>query len=466
MFLISTLLNNLQPENPEKDLVESLPEYSYTGKLYSGYLKAGPVKYFHYMFNVADEDPEEKPLVLWLNGGPGCSSLDGWSVENGPMFLNTNGTFRMNEYSWNKAANMLYIESPGGVGYSFINSSSEEDNIINDDIAAKDNLNALLSFFKKFPEYQKKDFYISGESYAGVYIPTLSIEIINYNKNVPEDYKINLKGILVGNGVTDLNYDTTPALFDFAFSHHITSYEYRINFNEYCNFNYNKEKCDNLQEYFLNITSNLNYYNYIEECEKPTDENGEINFDSNYFLKNSWAFKNFKRLKVNLKPKNRKLEEINIDNDTLTAPCCNDVPMIKYFNREDVKKALHVNLTKGWNMCSKKVNEGYLWQDKTSIWAYQTLFENNIRILIFNGDTDMVCAFNGNIEWIENLNLDVIEPWRSWRAYGDENNIAGYVTKYKGLTFCTVKGAGHEVPKYKPKESYYMFSKFIQNEQF
>ena len=123
MFLISTLLNNLQPENREEDLVESLPEYSYTGKLYSGYLKAGPAKYFHYMLNVADEDPEEKPLVLWLNGGPGCSSLDGWSVENGPMFLNTNGTFRMNEYSWNKAANMLYIESPGGVGYSFINSS-------------------------------------------------------------------------------------------------------------------------------------------------------------------------------------------------------------------------------------------------------------------------------------------------------------------------------------------------------
>ena len=233
MFLISTLLNNLQPENREEDLVESLPEHSYTGKLYSGYLKAGPVKYFHYMLNVADEDPEEKPLVLWLNGGPGCSSLDGWSVENGPMFLNTNGTFRMNEYSWNKAANMLYIESPGGVGYSFINSSLEEDNIINDDITAKDNLNALLSFFKKFPEYQKKDFYISGESYSGVYIPTLSIEIINYNKNVPEDYKINLKGILVGNDLTDMKYDYMPALLDFAFSHHITSYEYRINYNEY-----------------------------------------------------------------------------------------------------------------------------------------------------------------------------------------------------------------------------------------
>ena len=54
MFLISTLLNNLQPENPEEDLVKSLPEYLYTGTLYSGHLKAGPVKYFHYMFNIAN----------------------------------------------------------------------------------------------------------------------------------------------------------------------------------------------------------------------------------------------------------------------------------------------------------------------------------------------------------------------------------------------------------------------------
>ena len=466
MFLISTLLNNLPPENPKEDLVQSLPEYSYEGTLYSGYLKAGPEKYFHYMFNLADENPEEKPLVLWLNGGPGCSSLDGWSVENGPMYLNKNGTFTMNEYSWNKAANMLYIESPGGVGFSYINSKLEEDIMIDDDIAAKDNLNALLSFFKKFPEYQKKDFYISGESYAGIYIPTLSIEIINYNKNAPESNKINLKGILVGNGVTDLDYDNNYALLDYAFTHHITSYEFRINYNEYCNFNYNKDKCAALINNFMNITSKINYYNYIEECEFPTNENGEIDFDSNYFLKNSWAFKNFRKFQKNLQIVNRRLKEGSVDNDTLNAPCINDEFMIKYYNREDVKKALHVNLEKGWNLCSRSIYYRYLTQKKASIWAYQTLFENGIRILIFNGDTDMVCSLNGNIEWIENLNLEVIEPWRQWRAFEDENNIAGYVTKYKGLTFCTIKGAGHEVPRFKPKESYYMFSKFIQNEKF
>ena len=178
-LLLSILLNNLPSENHENDLVKSLPNYSYTGTLYSGYLKAGPTKFFHYMFNIADDKPEEKPLVIWLNGGPGCSSLDGWAMENGPMFLNKNGTYTINEYSWNKAANMLYIESPGEVGYSYITSGHEDDIKVDDDIVAKDNFNALLSFCVKFPEYKNRDLYISGESYAGIYIPMLAYEIIN-----------------------------------------------------------------------------------------------------------------------------------------------------------------------------------------------------------------------------------------------------------------------------------------------
>ena len=103
-------------------------------------------------------------------------------------------------------------------------------------------------------------------------------------------------------------------------------------------------------------------------------------------------------------------------------------------------------------------------QNKASIWIYPTLFKNNIRILIFNGDSDIVVSYNGNQNWIEAINLEVLDDWRPWRAFEDNKNIAGYVTKYKGLTFCTVKGAGHEVPRWKPKESYYMFSQFLKNE--
>ena len=74
-----------------------------------------------------------------------------------------------------------------------------------------------------------KDFYISGESYGGIYVPTLAYKIVEYNKKMPISKKINLKGILVGNGVADWDYDVSPATTDFAFTHHLTSYENRLN---------------------------------------------------------------------------------------------------------------------------------------------------------------------------------------------------------------------------------------------
>ena len=109
-LLLFSLLLNISLQAVESDIVNSLPDYSYKGRLYSGYLSASPVKQFHYMFNIAHEDPDHKPLVLWFNGGPGCSSLDGWSSEHGPMQMDEEGNFQLNEYSWNRAANMLYIE--------------------------------------------------------------------------------------------------------------------------------------------------------------------------------------------------------------------------------------------------------------------------------------------------------------------------------------------------------------------
>ena len=166
LFIILITFSN---SSVEDDIVGEIPDYSYRGRLYSGYLSSSTVKQFHYMFNLASEDYENKPLVLWLNGGPGCSSLEGWASENGPMKLDSKGKFNMNEYSWNKVANMLYMESPGDVGFSYIDSKLDYELEINDDIAAQDNFNALQDFFKKFPSFKGKDFYISGESYAGIY---------------------------------------------------------------------------------------------------------------------------------------------------------------------------------------------------------------------------------------------------------------------------------------------------------
>ena len=464
--ILLLILINITLQTAENDIVKSIPDYSYRGRLYSGYLDASPVKHFHYMFNLAHEDPEHKPLVLWFNGGPGCSSLDGWSSEHGPMTLDEDGNYKMNNYSWHRAANMLYIESPGDVGFSYIDSKLDYELAINDDIAAKDNLNALLDFFKRFPSFKGKDFYISGESYAGIYVPTLAYEVIMYNKDVSENNKINLKGILVGNGVADWNYDVTNARLDFFFTHHLTSYELRLDFNKYCIMEYEEKKCLDILEEINDLLENVNIYDYLRECETPTTEDGEINYFSNYFLKCPWAFHNLKKKQEMMKKKPKLFINENKDKKKLklSPPCINDEPMVNYFNRDDVKAALHVKMDKTWELCSLDVNQRYVIQDKGSIWAYPTILSSGIKVLIFCGDTDMAVPFNGNQAWINNLKLEIEKPWRQWRAYDDSENVSGYVINYKGLTFCTIKGTGHMAPQWKPKESYYMFSKFINNE--
>ena len=393
----------------ENDLVKSLPGYSYRGRLYSGYLSSSSVKQFHYMLNYAHEDPEHKPLVLWLNGGPGCSSLDGWAMENGPMQMDENGEYQTNKYSWNRAANMLYIESPGDVGFSYVDSKYDYELEISDDIAAEDNLNAVLDFFKKFPSFKGRDFYISGESYAGIYIPMLTYKIIMYNKKVTKSMQINLKGILVGNGVADWNYDTTPAMVDFAFTHHLTSYENRMNFNKYCLLDYNEEICNKTVNTLYDNLDNVNIYDYLQKCEQPTTKEGYINYFSSYFMKSPWAFKDLKKKQEALKSKLKTENKSTDDKKKLkvSPDCVNDQPLLDYFNRDDVKSALHVKTDKYWELCSGDVGNRYVMQDKGSIWAYPTIIKEGIRILIYSGDTDMAVPFNGNQAWIQNLKLEV-----------------------------------------------------------
>ena len=162
-----------------------------------------PSKFYHYWFVTSEGAPKTDPVGLWLNGGPGSSSLIGFLTENGPFELN-DASLPKNapagaipklfhrETGWQKAASYIFLESPAGVGFSYCN----YDNCTNSDTStAVDNHNVLKAFYKGFPEFAQNDFYITGESYAGVYCPTLAEQIMNDASN-----KINLKGLAVGNG--------------------------------------------------------------------------------------------------------------------------------------------------------------------------------------------------------------------------------------------------------------------------
>lgn len=145
-------------------------------KHYSGYLEADTNKptnrFWHYWFVESESDPAKDPLVLWLNGGPGCSSLLGLLTELGPFRIGEGNSVKLNPFAWNRRANVIFMESPAGVGFSY---AVDGDVRADDDTTAVQNHLALKSFFRKFPQYKNNALYLSGESYAGVYLPTLAV---------------------------------------------------------------------------------------------------------------------------------------------------------------------------------------------------------------------------------------------------------------------------------------------------
>lgn len=120
-------------------------------------------------------------MVIWFNGGPGCSSLLGLFQENGPIVIDDgNSSIYRNPFPWNHRANVLYIESPAGVGFSIARTTEAFSH--NDMSQSEDAMAALLDFYKKFPEYLPNPLFVSGESYAGIYVPYLSWQIYQHNQ--------------------------------------------------------------------------------------------------------------------------------------------------------------------------------------------------------------------------------------------------------------------------------------------
>ena len=202
-----TLLTTVALAAPSEDSVASLPGFGVPPQpQWSGFLPRGEnvatggEATLHYWYAQSSRsDAEDAPVVLWLNGGPGSSSILGMLQEHGPLLINSTGGLMENPYAWTQLVNLLVLESPAGVGYSYCSASLTGGGCDNtDNTTAAAARGALQHFFSvKFPELKQNPFFITGESYAGVYVPTLSREILD---NAPE---INIHGMAVGDPCTD-----------------------------------------------------------------------------------------------------------------------------------------------------------------------------------------------------------------------------------------------------------------------
>ncbi|PIA46393.1 hypothetical protein AQUCO_01500135v1 [Aquilegia coerulea] len=388
---------------------------------YSGYVTVDPTagRALFYYFVESPQNSSTNPLVLWLNGGPGCSSLIGAMEELGPFRVNSDGkTLYRNDYAWNNVANVIFLESPAGIGFSYSNTSSDYDKS-GDINTAKDSYTFLVNWLERFPQYKTRDFYITGESYSGHYVPQLAYKILMNNKNTNQTV-INLKSIAIGNAVIN-DYTDKLGRYDFYWSHALNSDETNIAIHKYCEYpNVPNEKCDNAQDQSDNEMGDIdNYHIYAHKCHLNKKISNHTKGSVHHF-------------------------------DPCTAGFVYD-----YLNLPELQKAFHANLTT-WSPCWPLD-----WKDSPStiLPTIKQLMASNISVWIYSGDMDGRVPVTSSRYSVNTLKLPIKTPWYPWYT---NKEVGGFVVEYKGLVFATVRGAGHLVPSYQPERALAMITSFLQ----
>jgi len=178
-------------------------------KSISGYMDIKGSKYdedgenkhlFFWMFEKRGEITKDTPFIVWLTGGPGCSSTLALLTENGPCSVNKDAkSTTLNPNSWTETAHVLWLDQPAGVGFSY-----GEENDSNEAMVAEDAYFFLQAFFQTYPDYASSPLYIVGESYAGHYVPAISHRIYEGNNSPPPNtITLNFAGLSIGNGLTN-----------------------------------------------------------------------------------------------------------------------------------------------------------------------------------------------------------------------------------------------------------------------
>lgn len=411
-----------------------------------------------FWFVVSQNAPKTDPVVLWMNGGPGASSVAyGFWTEHGPFRLADDGAGgyapELYEYSWNKRANVLYIEAPTGVGFSFSSNASKYENIT-DAESSMDNFRFLENWFECFDSFSTNDFYITAESYGGHYGPTLAEQLID-NEN-----KINMKGLLIGN--PGINSDWYFNVNEFAFvtfmyghglipspafdkAHKACGWE---RFLSSCSedFTHPSAECKSATGAALKyVPSPLDPYDVLAKtCQ--SDANKADEFVSQYTPHLAAM-----RSKYNM--------------DIKYNPCISHFTP-EYLNRKDVLKSIHADehYTRKWpaHPANWNYNEGPAGAKKDIALLFPKFFAKrpDWKVAVVSGTADAAVPFIGTQRWMECLHRPVTNDWRAWHLDGD---VAGMVKDWDHISLITVKGCGHTIPTYCPAAGFAFFDNWMKD---
>nr|ALO61072.1 serine carboxypeptitase-like protein 49 [Dionaea muscipula] len=368
------------------------------------------------------------PVVVWLTGGPGCSSELAVFYENGPFKINNDMTLVWNDYGWDQSANMIFVDSPTGTGFSYSNDSRDSRH---DEVGVSNDLyDFIQAFFGAHPSYASNPFFITGESYGGHYVPAFASRVNQGNK-ANEGTPINLKGFAIGNGLTNpgIQYAAYP---DFALDNNLI----------------NQSTYDQIMQ------------NMVPQCQSAAAACGTNGTDSCSNAAN--VCENIPDSILQLNPG---INIYDIRKQCIGSLCYNFSNAEVFLNEPSVRSALGVGNLQ-WTPCSDSVN-GDFNDDRMrnlEVVIPPLLEEGNIALLIYAGEDDFICNWLGNwrwvtaMEWSGQQNFNSTSPV-SWQVNGTE---AGILNTYGPLSFLKVHGSGHMVPMDQPEAALAMITQFIQ----
>jgi carboxypeptidase C (cathepsin A) len=404
-------------------------------KQYSGYLTINSTEYksFFFWFVEARKDPLNAPTALWFSGGPGASSMFALVGENGPCWVlnktaNGEPSVEYNPFSWTEAANMIWVDQPSGTGFSIgTNSVVKSEHEVADDMYL-----FLEAFLLQFPQYGKA-IYLVGESFGGHYVTSIAHKIVQMNKQIKEEESeydpkdpskkqnvvIPLKGIAIGNGMTDtleqlkwyplmaFNSTTAPSIINETTYRDMESkIPSVVQAVRACSQSDDLHQCT--QAYEL----------YSETLMMPIYMTGANVYDMR--LKTPYDFS----------------------------------AMDVYLNDRRVTR--QIGARKPWVGVNTTV-----WQQLAPIdflHSFQGLIppilDEGIKVLIYAGDQDYICNWLGVQAWTNKMDWDGHDAFNSAQT---EHWTGGTIKHHKNFAFATVANSGHMAPMDQPENSLTLF---------
>lgn len=415
--------------------VEALPF-----RMFAGYLNVSRSRRIFYWFVESEKEPDKDPLAIWFNGGPGASGLTGLLLEHGPFRPTRGGVgLKRNPYAWNRVANMLYLESPVGVGYSY---STQGEMLLNDQLILSDNHRVLEAFFKRFPHLKEQDLFLTGQSYAGHFVPQLAKLLVDRHED------LHFKGFAVGNPLTDPVERVVGEIQSF-FGHGLVPYDTYHHWWRQCGSTksfdviYKTQACVDL---YWEMWDHIGAVN-------PFAVDGAICSEETAQAAN-----------IHVSPRQLPGVAAQADASLPFEPCANLWATL-YFNREDVKAAIHAEPSVVWREDNPSIYQQF---DEASMHAYMEpiydfLIQNShLRILVYSGDDDAVCSTSGTEMWISDMHWSKRSDYLSWHM--GNGQVAGFLQKYEGgFTFATVRGGGHAVTPQRPDAALALLSAYFDD---